>query len=450
MLDLSREMPEIPGELMPDNIAHELQQKVINHLIGRRGMGFVGSQPVSFEAKHITENLERRDYFVCEKSDGLRCLMLCTLDPNGDEAIFLITRENQFYRIPLFHFPLPGDINSCHNGTLIDGELVLSKRADGNGKELRYLMFDCLCLNGKNIVTRTLEKRLGHLDTQFYRPYFDLRTKHPAECQSFPFKLNMKNMQPSYKLPGVVHNLKNLGHISDGLIFTCCETPYIFGSDPTLLKWKPSEENTIDFRLHFRIPLYVDEEMDERDPERAYPNYEVKPGFEIHIWHGDDNKGNSKYEYFNELALTDQEWENLKSLNEPLEERVVECNKDKNGKWRLLRFRDDKANGNHSTVVTKVLQSIQDGVSRERLLSHVDNFGKQWNKRRTDRKSHAEGTNSHHPLSHSQQQDDHLEAHHQQPDHQHIHPNHQETRQEDEELPTYEDDVNFSSDIDEL
>jgi mRNA guanylyltransferase len=397
-----RDFPVIPGELMPEPIAHELQQH-INALVGRRGTHFVGSQPVSFEAKHIPENLEKRDYFVCEKSDGLRCLMFCILDPNGDEAVFLITRENQFYRVPNFHFPLPGDENSCHNGTLIDGELVLSKRPTDGVKELRYLMFDCLALNGKNIVMKPLQNRLGYLDIQFFRPYYKLREQHPAECESFPFKLNLKNMQMSYKLPKVLDSLKFLGHVSDGLIFTCCETPYMFGTDHTLLKWKPSEENTVDFRLHLGIPLYIDEDLDERDPDRVYPNYEAKPQLELHVWHGDNN-GVSSYSHFAQLQCTDEEWDKLKSLDAPLEERIVECNKDSEDHWRLLRFRDDKANGNHVTIVKKVLKSIQDAVSKEQLIQISPEIERCWKERET-RKRHREHQEQH-PRNHAQQYED--------------------------------------------
>lgn len=430
-----RDFPEIPGELMPDSIAHEVKQQVAR-LLNRRRLEFPGSQPVSFEAKHIRENLEGRDYFVCEKSDGLRCLMLCILDPNGEEAVFLITRENQYFRVPHLHFPLPEDENSCHNGTIIDGELVLSKRPTDGVKELRYLMFDCLSLNGKNIVTRPLDKRLGYLSEQFYKPYFKLREHHPKECEDFPFKLSLKNMHFSYKIPKVFENLKYLGHISDGLIFTCRETPYVFGADPTLLKWKPSEENTIDFKLHLNIPLYTDLDLDERDPYRSYPNYDVKPGFELLVWDGKD-----RYSNFSELVIGDEEWEKLKSLEEPLEERIVECHKDKEDNWRLLRFRDDKANGNHTTVVQRVLESIRDGVTKEDLIKESPTIERSWKQRELNRKSRH------------QQFQQHQSPHTQQQPSQHIPngapPSKKRPQEDDELLPTYEEEDDDSEDNEE-
>lgn len=376
-----REVPRIPGDVMPDDINRQLQMEVAK-LVGKRGHGFVGSQPVSFQKSHIEGNLMRRDYFVCEKSDGLRCLMFCILDPNGDEAVFLISRENNFYRVPDIHFPLPGDVNTCHNGTLIDGEIVVSKKPDG-GKELRYLMFDCLAMNGSNLVHKFLDKRLGYLDREFFHPYFELRRQHPQNCLNFPFKVSMKNMQPAYRIPRVFDSLDSLPHVSDGLIFTCCETPYIFGTDETLLKWKPSEENTVDFRLHLNIPIFVDEDLDERDPDRQYLNYDVKPGLELHVHNGGGN-----YSYFADLTMSDEKWKELKDLNEPLDERIVECNQDEDKNWNLLRFRDDKSDGNFITVLQKVLKSIEDSVTKEELIEESPAIERNFKQRMLERQNH--------------------------------------------------------------
>jgi mRNA guanylyltransferase len=56
----------------------------------------------------------------------------------------------------------------------------------------------------------------------------------------------------------------------------------------------------------------------------------------------------------------------MKSSGEQFEDRIVEVHWDMSAEsWRLLRFRDDKPNGNHLSVVEKVIESIRDGVEKE-------------------------------------------------------------------------------------
>ncbi|KAH3688671.1 hypothetical protein WICPIJ_000362 [Wickerhamomyces pijperi] len=396
MLDLNREFPVIPGDLLPDNITRELQTQ-LSRLLGRRSNTFIGSQPVSFTKEHLDANLHRRDYLVCEKSDGLRCLMLNTSDPNGAEATILITRENQFFLVPGFHFPVPDDQEKFHTNTLIDGELVLSERADGNGKELKYLMFDCLLMNGQSLISLPLQKRLGKLKYFFYDPYSKFCQSQPQFAQeNNRFKVRMKDMKTSYNLWSVLEAAKTQAHVSDGLIFTCAETHYMFGTDVTLLKWKPSEENTIDFKMELHWPTFVDPDLDEHHPDKTYLDYDAVPEVSLHVWQGDnDQTGESKYERFPyDLTITEAEWTELKELGEPLDGRIVECHKNVQGEWKFLRFRDDKSNGNHKSTVDKVLVSIEDGVTKEELIKACAGLKAAWKEREAKRHAHSQPSHS--------------------------------------------------------
>jgi mRNA guanylyltransferase len=70
-------------------------QREVADLLGRDNLNFPGAQPVSFAARHISE-LKAKDYWVCEKTDGLRYLMYCTKD--GPQDIhYLIDRKNNYY-----------------------------------------------------------------------------------------------------------------------------------------------------------------------------------------------------------------------------------------------------------------------------------------------------------------------------------------------------------------
>lgn len=78
------------------------------------------------------------------------------------EIHYLIDRKNDYYYVPDLHFPLPGDatFQKFHTETIIDGELVLDTVAPGK-KVLKYLVFDCLVIDKKLVMERTLDKRLA-------------------------------------------------------------------------------------------------------------------------------------------------------------------------------------------------------------------------------------------------------------------------------------------------
>lgn len=56
----------------------------------------------------------------------------------------------------------------------------------------------------------------------------------------------------------------------------------------------------------------------------------------------------------------------LKKSAEQVDDRIVEVHWDPVlSRWRMMRFRDDKPNGNHISVVENIIQSIAEGVDKE-------------------------------------------------------------------------------------
>ncbi|KAA8908348.1 mRNA capping enzyme, catalytic domain-containing protein [Sphaerosporella brunnea] len=376
-------VPEIPGFKAEGDLLRTLRREVAD-LLERSNLSFPGAQPVSFCRRHINE-LKRDDYYLCEKSDGIRCLMYFTRD--GDREIhYLIDRKNDYYYVPDLHFPVPGDktYQKFHTDTIIDGELVLDTIAPGK-RLLRYLVFDCLVIDRKPMRERTLDKRLAYFREFVYTPYKDLCRIYPGEVQYFPFQLEFKKMEFSYAIELMFRDiLPKLPHGNDGLIFTCRTSPYTFGTDTKILKWKPAEENSVDFRLKLEFPTISradlepesDEDDAESDTESVVVDYNSKPTFNLSVYHGD-----STYEKFGVMYVTDEEWENLKSLGQPLDEEIVECRMDEQHRWKFMRFRKDKKDANHISTVNSVIESIEDAVEQDELVRNAWEIRDAWKKR---------------------------------------------------------------------
>ncbi|KAG0670441.1 Dcp1p-Dcp2p decapping enzyme complex alpha subunit [Maudiozyma exigua] len=412
----NRMAPEIPGIVQPGNVTQDLKSIVCKLLNSPKPIKtFPGSQPVSFQHSDIQDKLLAQDYYVCEKTDGLRVLMLIIVNNmTGEQGCFMIDRENNYYMVSGFRFPrLPSKkkeelLETLQDGTLLDGELVIQTNPLTKLQELRYLMFDCLAINGRCLTSSPTSSRLAHLGKEFFKPYYDLRSFYADRCSTFPFKLSMKHMDFSYALTKVANSLEHLPHMSDGLIFTPVRAAYsIGGKDSLLLKWKPEQENTVDFKLILDIPLVEDTTVPKRDANRWYYNYDVKPTFHLYVWLGGPDV-NSKlkvfdkpfdgkelqllektYKKFAELEIDDAKWEEIKNMGQPVNGRIVECAKNQEtGEWSMLRFRDDKLNGNHTSVVQKVLESISDSVSIEDLNEVVPDIKNAWENRKASGRTH--------------------------------------------------------------
>lgn len=217
-----------------------------------------------------------------------------------------------------------------------------------------------------------------YLREHLYKPFQNLCKAYPSEVQYFPFLLEFKPMQRGYAIAMMFNDvLPNLKHGNDGLIFTCCNSPYKFGTDETLLKWKPAEENSIDFRLTLEFPSLDDPE----DPEAL--DYDAIPTCRLGVFMGGSGEGSYDDDYA-QLYVDEQEWEELKNYGVPLDEAIIECAKDELGRWRFKRFRNDKKDANHISTVRSVLASIDDAVSKEDLLRAESQIRSAWKARHNE------------------------------------------------------------------
>ncbi|TPX39850.1 hypothetical protein SeMB42_g06221 [Synchytrium endobioticum] len=349
-------LPQIPGNLLPDKDDHLAQlRKQVGALFGVSGSRFPGAQPVSFAKQHLAE-LEHENYFVSEKADGIRCLMYTTTSLAGNKVwTFLIDRKNSYYFQPNLWLPFHADLRKPQVETLLDGELVLDAYPDGR-EELLFYLFDCIVHYGKNLADRPYTTRLGYMRDWILKPYNKLRECDSAYVTSQPFKIVEKPLQLAYHVRKVFQDLPQLRHQSDGVIFTSSVAPYAPGTCGKMVKWKPVDENTVDFRI-----------VNDVDDDG---------GLVVHL---DIFCGDSRFERVGQLTL-DEEERDIWRQNPPCDGSIAECRYDPSAEteWRFSRWRNDKVEANHISTFKKIMESIQDAVGKEDLLAHSLNIQKAW------------------------------------------------------------------------
>lgn len=83
-------IPDIPGEEADPTIAAYLSSRVAE-LCGLREPRFPGAQPVSFTSSSL-DLLEQKNFWVCEKSDGVRLLVFVVMNGmSGAQEVWLVS-----------------------------------------------------------------------------------------------------------------------------------------------------------------------------------------------------------------------------------------------------------------------------------------------------------------------------------------------------------------------
>jgi len=118
---------------------------------------------------------------------------------------------------------------------------------------------------------------------------------------------------------------------------------------------------SVDFRLQLKFPARP-VTSDAAQPVVHTPDFTVRPAFLL-MMHGGSQDGKESSQYFDVLDVSDEEWDQWKASGEQFDDRIVEVIWNKAAeKWVCVRFRDDKLDGNHASIVKEILQSIQHGV----------------------------------------------------------------------------------------
>lgn len=237
-MDLKEQLVKRDAQWFVKRDSH-LQQFVLDMLRSAWGSGaseyFPGPQPVSIERKHFRHF--KRNYVVCEKSDGVRHVLVAFMFQDTKMCIMM----NRALDITIVPLSLPRD---AYKGTILDGELV------GN----LFLVYDAVYSCGTSVVHMDLIARLQSVGP-IVAGILKLKT-NPVSVRMKTF-FNMKDLEEFY-----TKYLPTLEYKTDGLVFTPVDEPVRSGTHETLFKWKPRDQNTVDFlvkKKDTRWAIYVQE-----------------------------------------------------------------------------------------------------------------------------------------------------------------------------------------------
>jgi len=196
---------------------------------------FPGPQPISIERRHFNI-LRNNDYVVCEKTDGVRHMLLAFIFEGKKFSVFVNRALDMFETKIRFS-------KNTYDGTLLDGELY----------EDKFMIYDVVVANGKHIGHMNFLERLDNMEHII---------KSAMTMKSDDVKIKLKTFHALSDFGSFLDYLPSINQNIDGLVFTPVNEPIRVGTHETLFKWKERDHNTIDFlvkREYNQWRLYVQE-----------------------------------------------------------------------------------------------------------------------------------------------------------------------------------------------
>lgn len=178
-------LPNLPN--VPPNELKELRRTILSMLQLEDDI-FPGSQPVSFERKHLSNHansLFKKAFYAAEKTDGVRYMLLIL-----KSAAYTVDRNFAMKALPPMYFPSLTE-GQVVDQTLLDGELIVDDAEDG-GLRHRFLAYDACCVNGRNVMAESLLVRLMCLRREVLGPRFSA-AQSGHDFGSEPFLVEQKD-----------------------------------------------------------------------------------------------------------------------------------------------------------------------------------------------------------------------------------------------------------------
>ena len=395
----------------------------------KKGWQFMGPQPVSMGIQHLhpmnTHSIVSK-YVVTEKADGIRALLMVQYSRG-----YLITPKKEVIDTGII-------FEGVVDGWIFDGEYI-TKNKDGDPIKL-FMIFDVYYSTeyskqpytypwlAKKSISRSgiIHKFKQDVDMKPDDTYPESKIRIGfKQYLEGPEKLTKKKGTNEYSnIMGIFKSAKKIigledkngyEYSTDGLIFLPMYLPVkgdseddkvksIKGTWSHNYKWKPPEENTIDFKVIFMkdkgklsIHSYIHEGDDGTNEVRYYQKVQLAVGY--------DEKQDDSID-FNWSILTNEPYnkqsyqffdppkhkkDNIHITNIPLTNKKMKCPRDgkdiKNGSiiemrydglnengftWVPLRVRDDKVKPQFFEVANNIWNTINEPVTKDMITGSIN------------------------------------------------------------------------------
>jgi len=396
----------ISDDLEKMNQNSEYLQQITNKLkkFGRK-FNFPGLQVVNIDREKLQFFSHFPNQFlICEKSDGVRYLLIHF--KNG--ITILLGRNLEFFEVKLTEkFTFNNNV-SYFNWEIIhflDGELVLDNFdnnefkgneiiLNGEKKKINFLVFDAIVINGENIGALPFFQRLNYLNdlfkeikikrkqfsfkNNFYSEYHneinsssfitneklsnelikDLNSIQNSNSQiqcRFTISLYMKDYFTLEQVEEIKNIIPILPHHNDGIIINTNDYPYYSGQSIEIYKWKPNEENTIDFEIQYN---------QQKDIYNLYVCGEEKLIQVGNLSFKNDYDKEKFLSGYNSNNINIAECFYDKDLDDPFT--------NKKGGWRFSRYRNDKGKPNFISTYENILKCLEENIGIDEIINTVN------------------------------------------------------------------------------
>lgn len=368
------------------------------HIVGNRR--FVGPMPITLEKKNllkpdlgVTSILS--DYSVTDKADGERHLLYIDID---GKVYMINNRMTVRYT---------GVTNDAFKSSLLDGEYITRTRS---GQAIKsYAAFDIYFYKGENVAVLPLKGDDADVECRLHKMNLVTSSSFTGD-KSFDIKSKtflFGDMIKSSKMLLEKFEVGNLPYQIDGLIYTPKSLPVgaIYKSSPVVLggtwmkvfKWKPPEDNTIDFLMKTEknsigSDIIVEREGTDVKPVRLYVGYNTRTHEKItphkylmkQIKSVDANNSyqqrlfdppNEIYQNISTAYIRVDDNGTMKAMSGDViyDGQVVEMSYDAVAQqWMPLRVRKDKTSGNDYSTAVNIWRSINNPVTKDMITGAVE------------------------------------------------------------------------------